>query len=227
MRFAAGGVIRSLRQPSGRPTRRLRARPVAGRIDAFRLSPHQRGSPWQRRCVASCSRRPRGWSCSRSTCPRRARRGDDPREGRRRLRLGPALLRRSPPEGGHLSLRRRPRVRRRGRRARQGRRGIEVGQRVACAPDRPCGECEWCKKGETNVCPNVRFAASHGHPGCLCDYYVVDKSQVYPIPDSLGFVEASICEPMAIGLHVVENLVKPSGGETYALMGAGPAVSAS
>lgn len=104
----------------------------------------------------------------------------------------------------------------------EGVEGFEVGQRVACAPDRPCGECEWCRKGETNVCPNVRFAASHGHPGCLCDYYVVDKSQVYPIPDTLGFVEASICEPMAIGLHVVENIAKPRGGETYAIMGAGP-----
>jgi L-iditol 2-dehydrogenase len=100
--------------------------------------------------------------------------------------------------------------------------GLKVGQRVACAPDRPCGKCEWCKRGETNVCPDVQFAASHGYPGCLCDYYVVHQSQVYSIPDNLGFVEASICEPMAIGLHVVENIVKPRGGETYALMGAGP-----
>lgn len=100
--------------------------------------------------------------------------------------------------------------------------GLEVGMRVACAPDRPCGECEWCRKGETNVCPNVRFAASHGVPGCLCDYFIVHSSQVYPIAASVGFVEASICEPMAIGLHVVENIVKPRGGETYAIMGTGP-----
>ncbi len=104
----------------------------------------------------------------------------------------------------------------------QGVEGLRVGQRVACAPDRPCGRCEWCRKGETNVCPNVQFAASHGYPGCLCDYYVVHESQVYPIPDTLGFVEASICEPMAIGLHVVENIVQPRGGESYAIMGAGP-----
>jgi len=103
-----------------------------------------------------------------------------------------------------------------------GSEGIELGARVACAPDRPCGECEWCRKGETNVCPNVRFAGSHGYPGCLCDYYVVHSSQVYPIADSVGFVEASICEPMAIGLHVVENIVRPAGGESYAIMGAGP-----
>jgi len=99
---------------------------------------------------------------------------------------------------------------------------LELGQRVACRPDRPCGECEWCKKGETNVCPNVRFAASHGIPGCLCDYYVVDAEQVLLMGDSVGFAEASICEPTAIGLHIIENLVKPTGGETYAIIGAGP-----
>ncbi|MGD2176127.1 MAG: alcohol dehydrogenase catalytic domain-containing protein, partial [Candidatus Brocadiaceae bacterium] len=99
---------------------------------------------------------------------------------------------------------------------------IEVGDRAACAPDRPCGNCEWCRKGETNVCPSVRFAASHGEPGCLCDYYVVHASQVHPIGDSVGFAEAALCEPTAIGLHVVENLVQPEGGETYAIVGAGP-----
>ncbi len=100
--------------------------------------------------------------------------------------------------------------------------GLSEGQRVACAPDRPCGNCEWCRKGETNVCPNVRFAASHGEPGCLCDYYVVRRDQVYPIGEETDFAAASLCEPLAIGLHVVENLGRPEGGESWAIMGAGP-----
>jgi L-iditol 2-dehydrogenase len=99
--------------------------------------------------------------------------------------------------------------------------GVEVGTRVACAPDRPCGSCEWCLRGEANVCPNVRFAASHGEPGCLSDYYVVGADQLYPIADSVGFDQAALCEPLAIGLHIVENLARPAGGETYAIMGAG------
>ena len=100
--------------------------------------------------------------------------------------------------------------------------GVEEGARVACAPDLPCGECEWCRKGETNVCPNVQFAASHGVPGCLCDYFVVHQSQIHPIPGELDFASASLCEPAAIGLHVVENLAQPEGGESYAIMGGGP-----
>lgn len=100
--------------------------------------------------------------------------------------------------------------------------GYEEGQRVACAPDLPCGNCEWCKKGEFNVCPNVKFAASSGIRGCLSEYYVVHQTQLHPIPDSISFGEATLAEPLAIGLHIVDNLVQPSGGESYAIIGAGP-----
>jgi L-iditol 2-dehydrogenase len=99
---------------------------------------------------------------------------------------------------------------------------VEVGQRVVCAPDRPCGACEWCQKGEYNVCPNVKFAGSGGFEGCLSEYYVVHQSQLHPIPDSLSFPAAALAEPMAIGLHIVDNLVGPGGGETYGILGAGP-----
>ena len=104
----------------------------------------------------------------------------------------------------------------------KGVKGIKQGARVGCAPDLPCGKCEWCRKGERNVCPNVRFAGSGGVEGCLAEYYLVHESQLHPIPDALGFAEATIAEPLAIGLHIVDNLVRPAGGESYAVIGAGP-----
>jgi threonine dehydrogenase-like Zn-dependent dehydrogenase len=51
---------------------------------------------------------------------------------------------------------------------------------------------------------------------------VVHHSQVHPIDDSVNFGEATLAEPLAIGLHIVDNLIKPQGGETYAIIGAGP-----
>ncbi len=98
----------------------------------------------------------------------------------------------------------------------------EEGQRVGVAPDFPCGTCEWCQKGEINVCPNVRFAASGGVEGCLSEYYVVHHTQLHPIPESISFAGATLAEPLAIGLHIVDNLVEPCGGESYAIIGAGP-----
>ena len=100
--------------------------------------------------------------------------------------------------------------------------GVEEGARVGCAPDRPCGQCEWCQKGEENVCPNVQFAASGGIPGCLSEYYVVHQSQLHPLSPNIGFGEATLAEPLAIGLHIIDNLVQPRGNETFAIIGAGP-----
>jgi L-iditol 2-dehydrogenase len=100
-------------------------------------------------------------------------------------------------------------------------RGFAAGDFVACAPDRPCGACEWCRKGEANVCPNVRFCAALGVPGVLSEYYVANASQLYAIPAPLDPVHAVLFEPFAVGLHAVETLVRPTGGETYAVIGCG------
>jgi len=100
--------------------------------------------------------------------------------------------------------------------------GVEIGTRVYCEPERPCGGCEWCRKGEFNVCANVRFAGSGGVPGCLAEYYVVTPAQLFPLPGSVSFEQATLAEPLAIGLHIIDNLAQPLGGETYAVAGVGP-----
>ena len=99
---------------------------------------------------------------------------------------------------------------------------VVEGARVMCSPDRPCGRCEWCASGLENVCPNVQFAGSAGVEGCLSQYYVVNVSQLHQLPDSVGFAEATLCEPLAIGLHIIDNLVQPCAGESCAVIGAGP-----
>ena len=101
-------------------------------------------------------------------------------------------------------------------------RDVAAGTRVACAPDRPCGKCEWCRKGERNVCPNVRFSGSGKVPGCLQEHYVVHRSQLHPLAGSVGFAAATLAEPLGIGMHIIDNLVRPKGGESYAIIGAGP-----
>ena len=103
-----------------------------------------------------------------------------------------------------------------------GVKNVVEGDRVCCAPDLPCGACEWCRKGEANVCPNVRFAGSAGVFGCMSEYYVVKASQLHPIADSVSFEQATLAEPLAIGLHMVDNLIRPEGGECAAVVGVGP-----
>src|SRR5699024_5217216 len=41
--------------------------------------------------------------------------------------------------------------------------GIEVGQRVVIDPLISCGQCQACRRGRSNVCPNLVVL------GCYCD----------------------------------------------------------
>ena len=96
-----------------------------------------------------------------------------------------------------------------------------VGTRVTCDPDLPCGKCRPCKVGRANICPNVLFAGTPPREGALADYYVVNASQCHAIPGSMSFDAAVVHEPLAIGLHIVENLLKPQRGQTLAIIGSG------
>jgi len=53
-----------------------------------------------------------------------------------------------------------------------------------------CGECEFCRRGEENLCPNARFTGLHVDGG-YAHHVVVDQRFAYPIPEGLTDVEAA------------------------------------
>lgn len=98
--------------------------------------------------------------------------------------------------------------------------GLTVGQRVAIEPARPCGQCEWCRTGKPNVCPNVKFCSTPPIDGLMCEFAVVEAHQCIPIPDALSWDEAAMLEPLQVSIHAA-NLVGTVPGETVAVVGAG------
>src|SRR5262249_41559888 len=58
-------------------------------------------------------------------------------------------------------------------------------------------------------------------PGFFRDHAVVPDRNVVPIPDGMSFIEATIIEPLAVILHILE-LTGIHLGDTVAVMGAGP-----
>jgi len=96
-----------------------------------------------------------------------------------------------------------------------------VGKRVAVEPGIPCMRCEWCRKGDYNVCAKMFFPGGPGCDGALCEYYTVHADFCFPVPDGMSAVDAAMIEPLAVALHTVE-LARLVPGETAAVIGLGP-----
>jgi L-iditol 2-dehydrogenase len=98
--------------------------------------------------------------------------------------------------------------------------GIAPGTRVALDLVLRCGECYYCRTGQSNMCLN-RFKDDRKVLGGFGEYIAVAATQVYPIPDSLSYEQAAFTEPLSccvrslkkIGLHLAEDLL---------VIGAGP-----
>ncbi len=102
---------------------------------------------------------------------------------------------------------------------------IAIGARVAVNPSRHCGHCRYCEEGLQNHCLDMRFIGSAMRfphvQGGFRESLVVDESQAIAISDTLTMAEASMAEPLAVGLHAVHragSLV----GKRVLVIGCGP-----
>lgn len=53
-----------------------------------------------------------------------------------------------------------------------------------------CGECEFCRRGQENLCFNARFTGLHADGG-YAQYTVIDEKFAYPLPETFSDAEAA------------------------------------
>jgi L-iditol 2-dehydrogenase len=100
----------------------------------------------------------------------------------------------------------------------------KIGDRVTFDSTIYCGECEFCRGGQVNLCPNRRvFGVSctdYRQHGAFAEYVAVPQHILYPLPPTLSFEHAAMVEPVSIALHAVARLhvVK---GERAVVVGSG------
>jgi L-iditol 2-dehydrogenase len=99
--------------------------------------------------------------------------------------------------------------------------GLAPGDRGALEPALYCYHCEFCMRGQHNVCANIRFLSSPQHPGFFRQLVNLPVSNFLPIPAGMSLDHATLIEPLAIALHSLDlSTIQP--GETVAVFGAGP-----
>ena len=98
---------------------------------------------------------------------------------------------------------------------------LRPGDRVTIEPGRPCRRCEFCHRGEYNLCIDMYFLAAPPIHGAFCEYLVWPADYLYPLPENVSLDEGAMCEPLAVGMWAATRAgVKP--GDIAAVLGAGP-----
>lgn len=102
---------------------------------------------------------------------------------------------------------------------------FQAGQRIAISPSRPCGQCQYCQKGQHNHCLDMRFFGSAMRfphvQGAFRQTLVIDASQAHPLHDSLSLSLAALAEPLSVGLHAIQRAGSVFGKQVL-VTGCGP-----
>ncbi len=106
----------------------------------------------------------------------------------------------------------------------EGVRQFAPGDRVTFDSTVYCGECEYCRAGDMNLCDNRQVVGvscgDYRRHGAFAEYVVVPERIVYRLPDSLRFSEAAMLEAVSVALHAVHE-AHLKGGETALVIGSG------
>ena len=105
---------------------------------------------------------------------------------------------------------------------------FRVGDRVSVEAHYGCGRCRNCRRGNYTSCLNYG-KREKGHRangfttnGGYAQYVVNHVNTVYPIPDSVGFEEASLITNLGCVLYGFETIGGYIVGDQVAVIGPGP-----
>ena len=84
-----------------------------------------------------------------------------------------------------------------------------------------CARCEYCERGEFMFCQNRR-GMGHGVNGAFTKYTAVRPDQLFAIPDGVSMEYGALVEPLAVAVHVVEEVASFRLGDVVLLSGPGP-----
>ncbi len=107
--------------------------------------------------------------------------------------------------------------------------GIDVkdyrpGDRVTFDSTVYCGHCEFCQRGEVNLCDNRQVlgvsCGDYRRNGAFAELVVVPARILYRLPEKFPFEEAAMLEAVSVALHGV-RVTQVKGGESALVIGAG------
>lgn len=101
---------------------------------------------------------------------------------------------------------------------------VREGDHVAPDSTVYCGDCEYCRRGEINLCERREVlgvsTADFRRAGAFAEFVNVPERIVHRLPEQLPFAEAAMIEPLSVAVHAVDLANVPKNG-TALVVGAG------
>src|SRR4051812_43213351 len=98
------------------------------------------------------------------------------------------------------------------------------GDRITLDSTIYCGHCEFCRRGEINLCDNRRVLGvsceDYRQNGAFAEFVVAPPHILYRLPDPVTFEQAALVEPFAIALHAISRATITLN-DTVVVIGAG------
>jgi L-iditol 2-dehydrogenase len=101
---------------------------------------------------------------------------------------------------------------------------LREGQPVTFDSTLYCGECEYCQRGEMNLCLKREVLGvstpDFKRQGAFAEYVVLPRRVIHVLPEKLDFAHAAMVEPLSVALHAVKLSNLPEKGSAL-VIGAG------
>lgn len=101
---------------------------------------------------------------------------------------------------------------------------FKIGDRVTFDSTIYCGYCDYCNKGQVNLCDNRKVLGvscdDYRQNGTYSEYVAIPYHIIYKIKDNVRFQDAALVEPMSVALHAV-NLLEIESSDVVLILGTG------
>ncbi|XP_045165084.2 sorbitol dehydrogenase-like isoform X2 [Mercenaria mercenaria] len=78
---------------------------------------------------------------------------------------------------------------------------LKVGDKVALESVFGCMACSDCKKGNYNLCEDVKICGTPSTWGSMTRYFVHNAADCYKLPDNVSTEEGALMEPLTVAIH--------------------------
>ncbi len=97
---------------------------------------------------------------------------------------------------------------------------IKVGDKATARPQLVCGECAPCKKGNYNICNELKVQGFQS-PGTAQDFFIVPEDRILKLPATFTHEQGALIEPSAVAAYCTKK-AGDLNGKNVVVTGAGP-----